>query len=173
MAAKGKVSGESGMNWWRFGKGGEQTGRAEALQRYDRCAQAALQLAGTGGLGLEDDFNLRFELMILFASQALHRMRLASGQPDSPAAQALWEMVFEGFDHSLRQRGVVDLRMAGRMRKLLLHATGRRNAYLAAWEAGDEGLLREAIARNVLNLAPADDARVAVVLAALAAESRD
>lgn len=144
------------------------TGRA----LYNRVAARTAALAESGELGLEDDFSLRFEVVVLFASGTLFQWRV-SGRDDPDLAQAYWEEVFEGFDHSLRQRGVTDVRMAARMRKLLVHGTGRRKAYLTALESGDKNALRDAIGRNVLNDVPGSDPRVDRLLDELEQAARD
>ena len=138
------------------------TGRAV----YNRLAERTTALVESGELGLDDDFALRFEVAVLLATGTLFQWRV-SGKDDPDLAQAFWEEVFEGFDHSLRQRGVTDVRMAARMRKVLVHGTGRRKAYLTALESRDKNALREAIGRNVLNDAPGEDPRVDRLLDAL------
>lgn len=133
---------------------------------HNHLAQRALALAESGALGLADGFDLRFEVMVLLVSAALHHLGTRQGRQGAALAR-LWELTFEGFDFSLRQRGVMDVRMGKRMQKLFQHATGRRNAYLDALDQGDETALAAAVARNVLDGAPATDPRVGMVLAEL------
>ncbi|MBF0180863.1 MAG: ubiquinol-cytochrome C chaperone family protein [Magnetococcales bacterium] len=137
--------------------------RALAMAIHDRLAERTLALTGGDRLGIADDFPLRFDVMVLLAAAAVHRLRRQGNQ--EAMAQAVWEMTFEGFEESLRKRGVTDLRMGTRMNRLLRQAGGRGMAYLTAWEAGDEIALRAAVARNVLNGADPDDPRVAELLA--------
>lgn len=112
---------------------------------------------------------VRFDVMVFLVSAVLyHGDQVGEGGDDAKAArlsQMLWDLTFEGFEESLRDRGVTDVRMASRMRKLLQNATGRRNAYLEAWAEGeDPGPLRCAVARNVLNGADSDDPRIDLLL---------
>lgn len=139
--------------------------RGQAMTIYDQLAERTLALTGGDHLGLPDDFALRFDVMVLLVAGVLRRMRQREDAKE--LAQCLWEMTFEGFDESLRSRGVTDVRMAARMNKLLAQATGRRNAYLMAWDAGDVPALREAVGRNVLNGADPQDSRVDILLEAV------
>ncbi len=139
--------------------------RKQSMLIYDHLAEVTVGLTERDQLGLKDDFPLRFDVMVLLVAGVLHRLR-CQGEAEA-LAQVLWELTFEGFEESLRNRGVTDIRMAPRMSKLLMQATGRRNAYLAAWDADDVDALRVAVARNVLNGAVPDDERVAVLLAAV------
>ncbi|MBF0309111.1 MAG: hypothetical protein HQL56_06260 [Magnetococcales bacterium] len=148
---------------WRLKKAWHQELKAGLLPVHDRLAQESLDLAASGDLQLPDDFNVRFEVMLLLISRVLWLLKSVDG-PDSPRVQTLWDLTFEGFDQSLRSRGVTDMGMSRRMRKLLGHATGRRNAYIAALEKADRTALMEAISRNCLNGASPEDARVALLL---------
>ncbi|MEO5340069.1 MAG: ubiquinol-cytochrome C chaperone family protein [Magnetococcus sp. MYC-9] len=131
---------------------------------HDRIVDQVLRLTAEKELASNDAFILRFDVMILFVSAVLRRLHQA-GPDYHLCAQMVWDITFEGLEESLRNRGVSDLRLASRMRTLLQNATGRRNAYLAAWEEQDG--LRSAIGRNVFNGAEASDPRIDRVLANL------
>ncbi|MEO5330701.1 MAG: hypothetical protein H7839_01650 [Magnetococcus sp. YQC-5] len=155
--------------WWlkrRLAKKSLQARlRGQAMTIYDQLAKRTLDLTGGDQLGLPDDFALRFDVMVLLVAGVLRGMRQRGDAKE--LAQGLWEMTFEGFEESLRNRGVTDIRMAARMNKLLMQATGRRNAYLMAWDAGEVQVLREAVGRNVLNGADPQDSRVDILLEAV------
>ncbi|MEO5346244.1 MAG: hypothetical protein H7834_07695 [Magnetococcus sp. YQC-9] len=154
--------------WWlwrnRLKKKAAREIRTRILALYDQLAGETLRLTAGDRLGVNDDFPLRFDVMILLVAGVVHRLH---HRGDDELAQALWEMTFEGLEESLRQRGVTDLSMARRMKKLVRHATGRRDAFLAAWDAKDETALRQAVARNVLNGADPLDQRVSGLIAAV------
>lgn len=133
---------------------------------HDRMVTEALGWSAGDRLGVTDDFPLRFDVMILLVAGVVHRLH---HRGEDEVAQALWDMTFEGLEESLRQRGVTDLSMARRMKKLVRQATGRRDAFLAAWDAGDGAALRQAVARNVLNGADPDDPRVTGLIEGVAA----
>ncbi len=151
--------------------------RSRAMAIHSRLVDRTLTLTRDGELAIEDGFPLRFDVMVLLVAAALRHLRRQEGGARVTAlSQALWDITFEGFEESLRDRGVTDIRMAARMRKLLMNATGRRDAYLQAWEMLDRAEnidatgaervmdghwpIREAIARNVLNGATIGDSRV-------------
>ncbi len=149
-------------NRWRHKREQDKAGRKAAMEVHDRVVDHLLVLSGDGSLGLDDGYELRFELMVFYASNILFEFR-----DDAVFTQDFWEIVFEGFQESLRMRGVTDIRMAARMKKTLQNATGRRNVYVAAWESDDAVELRRAIARNILNGAKEDDERIDRILASL------
>ncbi|MBF0369838.1 MAG: ubiquinol-cytochrome C chaperone family protein [Magnetococcales bacterium] len=210
------------MSWFRKlrqEKNQKKALHTQAMALHDQLVEQALSLSAEDGLAVEDSFDLRFDLVVLFVSAALFRLKGQGGnprdiqaraafkdqndtgeiiteknevakkagshdnknenadslkgetppkeQPDQSLSQALWEITFEGFEMSLRQRGVNDVRIGARMRQIFQDATGRRNIYLSAWENGDQDALRRAIRRNVLNTRPLEDPGIDRILAAL------
>jgi hypothetical protein len=139
--------------------------RRQSMAIHDGIIDRVLRIIQQDDLQLTDNFELRFDLLILLVSRVLRHLHGLGHH--LPLSQTLWELTFESLEESLRDRGVTDIRMAARMRKLLQNGTGRRNAYLTAWDADTEHPLRAAIARNVLNGCPLDDPRIDRVLAHL------
>jgi hypothetical protein len=148
---------------WQQNKKQKKLQREQVMAVHDRMVDHLLNVIANGNLRIEDDYDLRFDLMIFFASYLLFCQK-----EDVEFSQSFWELVFEGIQESLRLRGVTDVRMGAKMGQALKDATGRRNVYIAAWEADDQEVLRKAIARNVLCGAKADDKRVDTVIAGLA-----
>lgn len=153
------------MSFWR--KWRQDRARKRALRHWvlavhDHLVDHLLSLTRDGAMGHEDEYEIRFEIMVFLASYLLFKFK---GDPEF--SQAFWEVVFEGFQESLRSRGVTDVRMGARMNQTFQEATGRRNAYLSAWEAADQETLRRAIGRNVLNGARSEDTRIDTLLASL------
>ncbi|MBF0614697.1 MAG: hypothetical protein HQL92_06040 [Magnetococcales bacterium] len=134
------------------------------MEWHDRLAAMTLTLTRDERLGVTDDFPLRFDVMVLLVAGVLFHWRT---RQDQAWSHALWEMTYEGFEESLRNRGVTDMGMGRRMKKLFRQGTGRRDAFLAAWEAGDPDAVRAAVARNVLNGADPADSRVDCLLEAV------
>jgi hypothetical protein len=147
---------------WRQDGGRRQVQRERVMGVHDRLVDHLLKLTGSGSIGIPDEYELRFEMMVFFASYILYSFR-----DDAQFSQDFWEVVFEGFQESLRIRGVTDIRMAARMKQTMQDATGRRNVYVVAWENGDQEGLRRAVARNILCGAEVDDARIDNILLAL------
>nr|CRH05048.1 conserved protein of unknown function [Candidatus Magnetococcus massalia] len=132
-----------------------------AVQCYDLMAEQVVHWVEADRLKMEDKFDLRFEIAVFWMTHMMAEIKKRYPQRAAELNQALWNATFEGFDWSLRERGVVDIRMNARMRKLFTHAHGRRNAYVAALEQGDDDLLKQSIVRNILDgKAEIDDERV-------------
>jgi hypothetical protein len=149
-------------NRWLQSKRQKKARRAHVMGVHDRLVEHLLKLTAKEGLGVTDEYDLRFDLMVFFSSYILFCFR-----EDESFSQDFWEIVFEGFQESLRMRGVTDIRMAARMKQTMQDATGRRNVYVVAWEEGDSEGLRRAIARNILSGAKVDDDRIDQILGAL------
>ena len=146
--------------------------RARVMPAHGRIVDRVLQITGEDVWGVADNFVFRFDVMVFFVSAVLRHLHHAGQRQGTPIflqfSQTLWDVTFEGFEESLRDRGVTDIRMAARMRKLLQNAMGRRNAYLEAWEKPeDQNAIRSVIARNVFNGADATDPRTDMLLAHL------
>ncbi|RZJ30756.1 MAG: ubiquinol-cytochrome C chaperone, partial [Brevundimonas sp.] len=85
------------------------------------------------------------------------------------AGQQLFDTYVSALDHTLRELGVGDVSVGKKMRKLGESLYGRMTAYETPLRDGDEALLAERLARNVLESeTPSDGA----VLAAYALASR-
>ncbi|MBF0620323.1 MAG: hypothetical protein HQL54_00205 [Magnetococcales bacterium] len=141
--------------------------RSWMLETQTALAKRVRTLAEQEQLEMENDFTLRFELMILLVSDQMVTLRRQGGDQAAERIQGLWTVTFEGFDASLRDQGVNDIRIGKRMHKLIGHGSGRRKAYVEALENNDLESLRDSIARNVLNGAQSDDTRIDPILAEL------
>ena len=100
--------------------------------------------------GSPDTFDGRFDLLVLMASVLLRRLRSGDVETQN-LAQAIVDTLFRRLDIALRELGVSDVAVPKRMKRLAEAFKGRTAAYDHALEAGDEGELAAAIARNVLN----------------------
>ncbi|MBF0436831.1 MAG: ubiquinol-cytochrome C chaperone family protein [Magnetococcales bacterium] len=125
---------------------GEKVTRERVLALHGRIVDEVLLWTAGDRLGVEDEFSLRFEVMILAVSMVLVALK-----DDQGMVQGLWDMTFEGFEESLRQRGVNDIRIGARMRVIIHNAMGRCRAYMDAMKTADDVLLRQSIIRNVFN----------------------
>jgi cytochrome b pre-mRNA-processing protein 3 len=119
-------------------------------------------------LNVPDTVDGRFDLVALHGWLVLERLKAAGMDP---AAQALTDILFIGFDEALREQGTGDMGMGRRMKAFANAFFGRLAAYGGA---KDEAQLAEALARNVWRGAAVDDharslaAYVACARAALA-----
>jgi cytochrome b pre-mRNA-processing protein 3 len=120
--------------------------------------------------GVPDTVNGRFEMVVLHVVLVLRRLESASEA--RPLGQALFDWFCRDMDGALREMGVGDLAVPGKMRKIGEAFYGRQAAYAAALAASDSASLSAALARNVFGEA-SDSATGALALAAYvrAAES--
>ncbi|HLH95350.1 MAG TPA: ubiquinol-cytochrome C chaperone family protein [Xanthobacteraceae bacterium] len=114
--------------------------------------------------GVPDTVNGRFEMLVLHLVLVLRRL-----EPEEQArrlGQALFDWFCRDMDGSLREMGVGDLAVPGKMRRIGEAFYGRQAAYAAALSAPDASLLAAALERNVF--AEADSRPGADMLAAYA-----
>ena len=98
--------------------------------------------------GVADAVLGRFDMIVLHAALLLRRMR----EGDS-GMQRLAQGVFDAFcldiDHNLREMGISDQGVPRQMKRVGEAFYGRAKAYDAALALADNGLLAEALTRNV------------------------
>lgn len=146
--------------------------REEAMALHSRIVEEVLAWTAKGRLGLEDGFASRFEVMVLAVAVVLFALAAEEKMSQDKSSrkdlsQGLWDMTFEGFEESLRQRGVTDIRIGARMRVLLQNAMGRRNAYVDAMKDEKGIALHEAVVRNVFNGAVGNRETVEMLLSSV------
>ena len=101
--------------------------------------------------GIADTIDGRFESVALHAALALRRLKQLP-EPGPEIAQDLADALFRHFDAGLREMGVSDTGVPGRMRDLAEAFLGRANAYteaLAQAGAARHAALAAALSRNV------------------------
>ena len=98
--------------------------------------------------GVADTVLGRFDMIVLHAAVLLRRLRAGDS-----AMQRLAQGVFDAFcldiDHNLREMGISDQGVPRQMKRVGEAFYGRAKAYEAALAQPDNGLLAEALARNV------------------------
>lgn len=106
-------------------------------------------------LGVPDTFDGRFDLVGLHAALLIHRLQ-GETAPGPALAQAVFDAMFSDMDHAFREMGL-DMGVARRVKAMWEAFHGRARSYAAALDAGDEGALAAALARNVWRGAAVDD----------------
>jgi cytochrome b pre-mRNA-processing protein 3 len=110
--------------------------------------------------GVADTVLGRFDMIVLHAAVLLRRLREGDG-----GMQGLAQGVFDAFcldiDHNLREMGISDQGVPRQMKRVGEAFYGRARAYDAALAQADNGLLAEALTRNVY--AEAAEPQVAAV----------
>ncbi len=117
-------------------------------------------------LGVPDTVEGRFEMVALHGFLVLNRLKTARrhGLPlAEQLGQAVFDMMFADMDRNLREMGIGDLGIAKRVKALIKGFYGRINAYEEGL-AGTDGLLAEALDRNVFAGAAADGAAQALAV---------
>lgn len=109
--------------------------------------------------GVPDTVDGRFEMVTLHAFLVIRRLKGAS-ESSSDAAQALFDLMFEDMDVSLREMGAGDMGVGKRVKAMVQAFYGRIASYEAGL-AGEEGGLEEALSRNVYATVEPGEAPVA------------
>jgi cytochrome b pre-mRNA-processing protein 3 len=92
----------------------------------------------------------RLEMIVLHLVLVLRRLKEEGGVVP-PAGQALFDRFCRDIDDNFREMGVGDLAVPKKMRRMAEGFYGRAQAYEAALD-GPDGLLENAVARNVLGV---------------------
>ena len=147
---------------WRHLKGRKR--RREAARRLYTAAvrQARQPILYTEG-GVADTLDGRFDLIVLHVVPMMRRLRQCD-EAGRQMSQALFDVMFDDMDQSLREMGVGDLRVGKRVKQMARAFYGRAKAYDQAYDQAPGAERRRAIAealeRNVFNNAPPPAARV-------------
>lgn len=106
-------------------------------------------------LGVPDTLDGRFDMLVLHMFLVLERLR-AGGERGRRLSQALFDLMFRDLDRSLRELGVGDHAIGGRIKQMISAFYGRMQAYDDA--AADAARLAEALRRNVYREQPVEAA---------------
>lgn len=140
--------------------------RAPAGQVYGALVAQARDPWFYRRLGVPDTVEGRFEMVALHCFLVLNRLKMAhrDGQPlAQQLGQAVFDMMFADMDRNLREMGIGDLGIAKRVKALIKGLYGRIKAYEEGL-AGPDGLLAEALDRNVFAGAARDGAAPALAV---------
>lgn len=97
--------------------------------------------------GVPDTPEGRFDLIALHVYLLLRRLK-RDGEATAGLSQALFDRMFEDMEHNLREMGVSDLRVGGRVKDMAKALYGRIAAYDAGLDQG-EAVLADALDRNL------------------------
>jgi cytochrome b pre-mRNA-processing protein 3 len=129
---------------------------------YAAAVRQARQPEFYAALGVADSLDGRFDLLALHVFLLLHR--LGRGERAARAvSQAVFDLMFADMDRSLRELGVSDVAVGGRVKAMARAFYGR----VAAYGAGltDSPALADALARNLYRGVPVDGAHLAAMVA--------
>ena len=137
--------------------------RARAL--YDRVVAQARQPGFYRDCGVPDSVDGRFELIALHAFLVLHRLKTDPSDTEA-LGQALFDIMFQDMDQSLRELGAGDLGVGPRVKRMAQGLYGR----IAAYEAGLSGPAAEleaALRRNLFGTVTPEPEQVRAMAAYL------
>lgn len=147
--------------------------RAAAGRLYAAVVDQARRPEFYTRLGVADSVDGRFDMIALHTVLVARRLDKA-GRDGERLGQALFGILFDDMDRSLREMGVGDLGVGRRVKTMAKALFGRAKAYGDALDAGGEGL-EEALTRNLYRSEPAGTAVVTAMAgyARAAAEALD
>jgi cytochrome b pre-mRNA-processing protein 3 len=135
--------------------------KREDRRLYDGLVSRARQPVFFRDFAVADTLDGRFDVLVLHAWLVLAELK------GGPAAQALTDMIFTGFDEAMREQGAGDMGIARKLKAMADAFYGRMAAYDAAKDPEE---LAAALARNLWRGAAAGDR--ARTLAAYALSAR-
>ncbi len=151
------------MIFSKFFKRNPQEPRARAL--YEGVVAQARQPGFYRDCGVPDSVDGRFELIALHAFVVLHRLK-ADPTDTEALGQALFDVMFQDMDQSLRELGAGDLGVGPRVKRMAQGLYGR----IAAYEAGlsdPATVLEAALRRNLFGTVTPEPAQVEAMAAYL------
>jgi cytochrome b pre-mRNA-processing protein 3 len=109
-------------------------------------------------LDVPDSVDGRFDLLTLHVFLLLHRLG-EGGRQAKVLSQAVFDLMFTDMDGNLREMGVSDLAVGGRVKTMAKAFYGRIGAYEPGLqsEGGDLSVLKEALLRNLYRGVATDD----------------
>ena len=136
---------------------GSKVSGSSAKPLYDVTMERAL-LPALYESGLADDtFDGRFETVALHSALLMRSLRCHE-EPGRQLADELYKLVFQGFDHALRERGAGDSSIARKVRGLGERFFGLARAIDTALGSEDpRSELRSVLVRNAIGGGNPDD----------------
>ena len=142
-------------------KGRHESHEEVARGLYGEIVTQARRAAFYRDWGVPDSLDGRFDLILLHVFLVLRRLK-DDRAIDPGLGQALFDTLFSDMDQSLREMGAGDLGVGKRVKRMVEAFYGRLEAYEAGLAAG-EGLLEEALRRNLYGTVAAPEEGVEVL----------
>ena len=125
------------------------------LPVYTAIMKQARKPALYGPKGANDDFDGRFEILVMHIYLVLRRLK-ADGQGRHGAGQVIFDLFFRDMDQAMREMGVGDLSVSKKIKKMAEAFYGRVAAYDEVMDDGRDKLT-SVIHRNLFAEAEGDD----------------
>jgi len=99
--------------------------------------------------GVPDSLDGRFDMVVLHSFLVMRRLRASSLPAAKELSQQLFDLQFADMDNSLREIGVGDLSVGKKVKAMAQAFFGRVEAYEAGLTTSDDGILTDALTRNL------------------------
>ncbi len=143
--------------------------RNSARKLYRFVVSQARSPAFFADLGVPDTVDGRFDMIALHAWLVMRRLK-GEGGAAAEVSQALFDILFDDMDRSLRESGAGDLGVGRRVKAMARAFYGRVAAYDEGIEGGDDVLVA-ALGRNLYRDADPGAAKLSSVAAYLRREA--
>ncbi len=110
--------------------------------------------------GVPDTPDGRFDMIAVHAFAVMRRLGGADNKAARDLSQTLFDVMFVDVDRNLREMGISDIRIGSNVKAVARAFYGRIDAYDAGLKAGDDGLLRGALSRNLFRKSSPSEAQV-------------
>ncbi|MEK9968272.1 MAG: ubiquinol-cytochrome C chaperone family protein [Ferrovibrio sp.] len=139
---------------------------------YRRIVEQARQPDFYSRHGVPDSLDGRFDMIVLHSFLVMRRLRAIGSKAADDLSQDLFDLLFADMDVNLREIGVGDLGVGKRVKKMAQAFYGRVEAYEEGLTATDDGILSDALGRNLYGTTqPALTALIAMAAYMRAADS--
>jgi cytochrome b pre-mRNA-processing protein 3 len=136
--------------------------KRESVRLYDGLVSRAREPVFFRDFAVADNLDGRFDVL------AFHAWLVLAELKGGPAAQALTDAIFTGFDEAMREQGVGDMGIGHKLKAMANAFYGRMAAYDAA---KDESELAVALAKNLWRGAAVDHRARALAAYAIGARA--
>ena len=129
-----------------------------ARKLYAGVVEQARQPSFFVACGLPDTVDGRFDLLVLHVFLVMHRLKRERAQT-AELSQALFDVLFQDMDESLRRMGAGDMGVGHRIKAMAEGFYGRVLAYERALAQGEDAM-EHCVRRNLLGAGDADPGQV-------------
>lgn len=137
-----------------------QTIAAENL--YEKIVVRARESRFYSNYGVPDSVDGRFEMVVLHAFLVLRHLKPRHGK-ENELGQALFDVMFEDMDLSLREMGAGDMGVGKRIKAMVRAFYGRIASYEAGLDKTDDDLAK-ALIRNVYGTTVSNPTQVSLLV---------
>ena len=128
---------------------GQSRQASDAETLYAETVRLARNPAFFDTYGVADDVDGRFDALSLIVALVMRKLKTLDDDGKA-LSQQLFDSMFADMDLSLREMGAGDIGVSKRVRVMAEGFMGRLENYATALDKGDDEMLAQALARNLL-----------------------